>query len=236
MAQKYSRHLLCIIPCGGSSSRLGTGRNKCIEGKVPPLKLIVEFWRLRGIQQFAFIVGGDSALEVTRFARSLEPRSIIIDRENVTNLAQSLLLADDIVRDRFILALGDCINFGEFTVSWDVDFGVGTCITSVGELRKNYLVRSNNDTVSSLIEKPTKVEEVGLCGMGTFFLHRRVFEYIRRLNLPNQATSVDLTGALQLAIGGGEAVRPVYFKGEYINVTTADDIARVQKLAMEGTT
>lgn len=218
-----------MIPCGGESTRLGTGKNKCVEGKITTLEIVVEFWKRRGITHFIFIVGGDTASIVGDRARSLTPNAIVIDRRSTLNLGMAIYMIREMVLDRFIVALGDCVNFGEFLVPIDVDFGVGACIATKEETQKNYLVIPSPNGVSGLVEKPKSV--VGLCGMGTFFLHKRIFEYIKRLHLEAKATSVDLTGALQLAIGSGEIVSPIYFKGEYVNVTDASDIKKVQRLA-----
>lgn len=188
----------------------------------------MNFWRSRGVEHFICIVGGEHASETEQLVRDFAPQAVVIDRGTTVNLAQALLLAADLVDDRFILALGDCLNIGDFVSSWDVDFGIGVCITSVAEFRKNYAVHLSNSVVMQLVEKPTGA--LSLCGMGTYFLHRRIFDYIRRLRLPNEATSVDLTGALQLAIGSGEDIRPIYFEGTYINVTYPADVQRVEEL------
>lgn len=228
MASQHTQRIPCIIPCGGSSTRLGTGENKCLAGTVPPLAQVVDFWRSRGVDDFIFVVGGRHEKETVNTVEDVCPQGVILSRGNVVNLAQALLVAESWVKDRFILALGDCLNFGDFISPWDTDFGIGVCIASIEELRKNFLVGLNSHSIARLVEKPK--EEVGLCGMGTYFLHRRFFDYVRRLRLPAEATSVDLTGALQLAIGSGEEMSPVYFKGTYINVTYPVDVERAKEL------
>lgn len=228
MAKERSSYIPCIIPCGGSSTRLGTGENKCIAGSIPPLYWVINFWRSRGLTHFIFIIGGEHANETTQLAKELAPHAVFIDRGKTVNLASAILLTDDLVDDRFVLALGDCINIGDFVSQWDVDFGIGVCITDSPEFRKNYAVHLSNSTVMTLIEKPQGV--LSLCGMGTYFLHRRIFDYIRRLKLPTEATSVDLTGALQLAIGSGESMYPIYFEGTYINITYPQDVQRLEEL------
>lgn len=228
MASEHSRHVPCIIPCGGSSTRLGTGENKCLTGNVPPLAYVVDFWRKHGIEDFIFIVGGRHERETVNTIEDICPQGVTLSRGNIVNLAQALTIAESWVKGRFVLALGDCLNFGDFITSWDTDFGISVCIADVEELRKNFLVGLNSHSIARLVEKPK--DEVGLCGMGTYFLHRRFFDYVRRLRLPAEATSVDLTGALQLAIGSGEEMTPVYFKGTYINVTYPQDVKRAEEI------
>jgi len=228
MVTEYQRHIPCVIPCGGSSTRLGTGESKCLAGTIPPIVHVIDFWKSKGITNFIFIVGGEHMCETIKVVRQAVPDAFIVDRGKVVNLAKAILMVSDAILDRFILALGDCLNFGDFIAPWDVDFGVGVCLTDLTELRKNYLVSLNNHSVARLVEKPTK--DIGLCGMGTFFLHRRIFDYIHRLRLPDEATSVDLTGALQLAIGSGEEVYPIYFKGTYINVTYPQDVKQAEEM------
>lgn len=228
MASRHSRRIPCVIPCGGSSTRLGTGESKCLVGNTPPLAQVVQFWRTRGCENFIYIVGGEYAGDTYITIKTFDPQGTILDRGNTVNLAQALTIAEPLIQDRFILALGDCLNFGEFITSWDVDFGIGVCITDVEELRKNFLVGLSNNCITRLVEKPK--QEVGLCGMGTYFLHRKFFDYVRRLSLPPEATSVDLTGALQLAVGSGEVMVPIYFKGTYINVTYPHDVRYAEEV------
>jgi len=216
----------CIIPCGGSSTRLGTGQNKCLirVGNKTVLEHIVDFWRGR-VDGFIFIAGGDSYNDVVRVARKLGE---VIDRKDTVNLAAAICLAESYVGQRFVLALGDCLNIGKFVSSIDdVNFGIGVCIVSGYELRKNYLVEVSGGRVTRAIEKPTN--SFGLCGMGTYVMDKRVFNYIRRLNLSPKATSVDLTGALQLAINSEEGVAPMYFEGTYINITHPWDVDRAKE-------
>jgi len=194
----------------------------------PVLEHVVEFWQNRGIEDFVFIVGGETALAVSEYAQSTCHNPVVLDRGSIANLVKAIELAEPYIEDRFILALGDCLNFGEFIGEYP-PFGVGVCIASPYELAKSYLVHIDGQGVSRLVEKP-KVQS-GLCGMGTLFLDKQFFEYVRRLSLPDEATSVDLIGALQLAIGQGKTIEPVFFKGDYINITYPDDLATAKRLA-----
>jgi dTDP-glucose pyrophosphorylase len=198
-----------------------------VNGK-PILGYVVDFWKSRGVEGFIFIVGGDSAMGIVDYVTKVCPDSIVIDRRNITNLVKAIALSEPYIKDKFILALGDCLNFGHFIGKYP-EFGVGVCIADSYELSKSYSVQLDGLGVARLVEKPKN--PIGLCGMGTYFLHERVFDYIERLKLPNQATSVDLTGALQLAMGQGEVLQPVLFKGDYINVTYPDDLTTVERLA-----
>ena len=67
MVKEQQGHFQCLIPCGGSSTRLGLDRNKCLVevGGKTILAHVVDFWRGYNIEDFVFIVGGDSAKEVT---------------------------------------------------------------------------------------------------------------------------------------------------------------------------
>lgn len=231
MAKERKYAIPCVIPCGGNSTRLGTNYNKCLLEVYnrPVLSYVVDFWQALGIEDFVFIVGGDSAGEVVRCIAGMSlKRPVVVDREATTNLTKAVGLVKPHINDRFILALGDCVNSGSFVSPWQVDFGVGVCLNTIYELRKSYLVSTIGSRVATLVEKPK--EEIGLCGMGTYFLHKRIFDYIERLSLPDQATSVDLTGALQLAMGWGETILPIYYVGGYINVTYPADIETLKEV------
>jgi dTDP-glucose pyrophosphorylase len=228
MVKGVQRYFQCVIPCGGDSSRAKTNTNKCLlkAGKRTVLGHIVHFWKSKGIDDFIFIVGGNSAKAVTEHANELCKDPVIINRGDIANLMKAVNLAEPYIKDKFILALGDCVNFGKF-ISSQSPLGVGVCIVESKELRKSYLVQIDSRSVTKLIEKPPS-GMFGLCGMGTLFLDKRIFHYIKRLSLPEQATSVDLTGMLQIAMGEGENVKPVFFKGEYINVTYPEDFKKVE--------
>ena len=232
MATGQCRHLPCVVPCGGSSSRLELGENKClveINGK-PILGHVIEFWQSRHIESFILIVCGESASAISEYVKSVCNNPVILDRGNIVNLVKAIELAEPHIEDRFILALGDCLNFGRFLQKYP-PLGVGICIASPYELAKNYLVHLDGQEVAKLVEKPHS--PTGLCGMGTLFLDRRIFSYIRRLKLENKATSIDLIGALQLAMGQGEVIEPVFFSGNHINITYPDDLTTAKRLAQD---
>lgn len=221
----------CIVPCGGNGSRMAASTSKCLlkAGNKTLLEHIIEFWAARQVTEFIFIVGGEYANQVTKHVKKICHDPTIINRRNRNNLLSAIQLAEPYIKSRFVLALGDCLNFGEFVNEYEIP-GVGVCIAEEYELKKSYLVQIDSFGVTKLVEKP-KSKVPGLCGMGTMFFDRQLFDYIERLRLPRQATSVDLTGALQLAIGEGETVNPVFFKGSYINITYPQDLATADKLA-----
>ena len=227
-------HIPCVIPCGGNCTRLGTGHNKClikVAGR-PILEHIVSFWKGYGIERFIFVIGGNSAGEVARCIRQLSlARPIIIDRGTTLNLASAIRAVKPHIDGKFVLALGDCLNVGAFS---DVHLDDGDCMaigvlyTSEYELRKSYLVRLSGTTVVRVIEKPKT--DVGLCGMGSYILSSKIFDYMDMLELLPQATSVDLTGAIQLAIDKGEVIEPMHFHGFYINVTYPQDLETLKEV------
>jgi NDP-sugar pyrophosphorylase family protein len=224
----------CVIPCGGNSTRFG-GTNKCltqIQGK-SILRHNVDFWRNLGVDDFVFIIGGafkrELAVEISQLGLKA---TMVLDRGNMVNLSSAIHMAKDHVGNRFVLALGDCLNVGKFK-SRDVGkFGIGVAVTSIEELKKNYLVRVEKDTVTDLIEKPGDALmglDGKLTGMGTMFLSKEIFRYMEDVDFPPLATSVDLTGALKLAMEDGQDVRPVYFEGTYINMTSKEDLDTAEK-------
>lgn len=236
MVTEKQRHV-CVIPCGGASTRLGMHRNKClveVNGK-PVLQYVVEFWRQCDVHDFVFIVNGDGLAEIASVVATMQllRRPIFISRGDVANLALAITLANPYVDDTFILALGDCLQVGAFAKNWqNVQFGCGVCIASEYELRKSYLVEEKDQRVTRLVEKPDVSK--GLCGMGTWFLPRKVFEYIARLRLQPTATSANLADALQLMLDNDEKMYPVPFMGGYVNVTYPEDLETAKTLLTKG--
>ena len=235
MAETKSRRLPVIIPCGGASTRLGMHRNKCLVevNDKPILQYVVEFWRDNNIEDFIFIANSDGLSEVASFVATMKltNRPTFISRGDVANLALAVTLANPYVEENFVLALGDCLQVGKFGDWRGTSFGCGVCSASPYELRKSYSVETVEDCVTKLIEKPD-VDE-GLCGMGTWFLPRKVFEYIARLRLQPLATSANLAEALQSMINGGERMRAIQFVGEYVNITYPQDLETAKEMLKE---
>jgi NDP-sugar pyrophosphorylase family protein len=217
----------CIIPIAGLASRMGyipkTLLN--INGK-PLLHRIVEFWK-DDVDSFIFVARKEA---MSYLWEILPENAIVVFQERPQGLAHAILQVEKCVHDEeFIVALGDCLYNGVFEKRTGKLMGIGTLRTTEEELRKNFLVEHKEGIIKRLTEKPsgyTSSEQ--LCGMGVYFLHPPVFDYIRKANI--KPGGGDFTYILQ-SMSRDYKIVAVPFEGEYINVTYPEDIKKADAVA-----
>jgi len=217
-----------VVPCAGRSTRMGRDKATLpINGK-PLLLHVIDQWvdivdgvvAVAGKHNVDAIVGLDLPNKV----------QVVVQKEQ-KGLADAILQAEEWVGSRFVVNLGDCIVRGTFQ-EVDCDLGIGVWHTNnLLELNKSYLVGVRRGKVSYVQEKPGVVGDETFaynCGMGIYFLNEKVFDYIRRFK--GKPDGGDFTEVLQMMIDVGEEITPVWFDGEYINVTTPKDIEEAEKI------
>jgi dTDP-glucose pyrophosphorylase len=144
-------------------------------------------------------------------------------------LAQGLLLAIDRFSDPFITILGDEVYLD--THHADIlRFELGSAVAACGVLRtedkrqisKNYSVEIADGRIAGLEEKPLAPHN-DLLGVGTYLLHPRIADWIRRTSPSPRSGRVEFTDALLGAINGGEDILPIALGGQYFNINTMED-------------
>ena len=215
----------CVIPCAGQGKRMRSSIPKVllpIYGK-PILQHIVDQWK-PAVDSFVFVVGH----QWTEVIKLLPSGSSFIIQDEPRGLADAILLAEQNVKGKFIVALGDCIHKGYWEEDKKFDLGIGVWTTDFPgtELFKNYSVEISNGKVKKVLEKPSALTPNTYCGMGTYFLDTRVFDYIRKAKYTPGGG--DLTEVLQFMIDSGEEILPIYFQGEYINITYPKDLKKAE--------
>lgn len=211
----------CIIPCAGLSTRMNSNTPKPlikVNGH-PLLHYITDAW-MTSVERFIIIANSNNEPLLKHYCR-LDPVDIIVQREP-KGLADAILQAEPYVGDEFIVALGDCLYLGTFDVSnFKQGIGVWRTKSPGAEIFKNYLVEVKGDRISQLTEKPKELSKEGYCGMGVYFLNHNIFPYLQKL---------ELTEALQAMIEAKETLSPVWFNGDYINVTYPEDLTKAKEL------
>jgi len=216
----------CVIPCAGKGTRLGSELPKAlvpINGK-PLLQYVWEMWD--GCE-FIFVVGH----EKEKVIEILPKGSMWVEQKELTGTAHAILQAEPYVEDKFIVALGDCLQYGCFRAVEVVgDIGIGVWKgRDIYETKKSYLVGvTRGGLVWRVVEKPEYPTPRTNCGMGSFFFSKRVFDYIRETPV-GAKSEVGIVDTIQLMIEDGVQVSPVWFQGKYINVTYPDDIRTVER-------
>lgn len=215
----------CIIPCAGESSRMSLVPKSLllINGK-PLVKHIVDNWHPI-VDSFVFVLRRSA----TYFWEYLPRGSAIVFQDEPLGLADAILQAEGFVHGSFVVHLGDCVFSGHFETQVGLSIGVWET-TDEDEFLKSYSVEVINDLVTRVVEKPGRAPEGQklLCGMGTYFLDTRVFDYIRRTNAA--PSGGDFTEVLQAMIDDGIHLSPLYFHGQYVNVGSPEDIKKAEEV------
>ena len=193
----------CVIPCAGVSSRMCYIPKMLIQVKDKPvLAHIIDYWADK-VDDFIFVVRRQD----TFYWQFFPENSAIVFQDEPKGLADAILQAEPYVDGRFIVALGDCLQKGAFEFTENqADLGIGVWKTpSIKETKKSYLVSIDNGLVSRVKEKPKMLAKPPYnCGMGTYFLDQRVFEYIQEANV--SPGGGDFTAILQEMIDSGHAI------------------------------
>jgi len=143
-------------------------------------------------------------------------------------IAHAVKLAQKLVSPNFILVLGDCYCRGEFEFPESMKQGIGVWETEdKTAIRQSYSIEISNNKVTRVIEKPKQLIN-RYCGMGFYFLNSVLFEYIDKTGPSAIRNEVEITNVIQNMIDGGENVSPVFFKGNYINITYENDLERIK--------
>lgn len=219
----------CVILCAGKSTRMNSNLPKVLlplNGK-PLLYHVMEMWGCEP-KDFIFVLG----YKAGEVIKSIPEESVVAIQDFQNGIADAILQAEGLIKnEKFVVALGDCIQKGRWSFpKMSPMLGVGVWETDNHEaIKSSYSVELENGYVSKVIEKPKKVAN-NYCGMGTYFLDGRVFEYIRETPISPLRSEVEITDTIQLMINSGERVTPIFFKGEYLNITYLDDIQIAERI------
>lgn len=221
------KNLKCVILCAGKGRRTlphSSGKAKAmieINGK-PLLGYVVNYWK-RFTNHFIFVVGYKKE-QIMEFVKELPTNSQFVEQKELKGIAHALLCAESFLGNRFIVVLGDCICKGNFDFPKDMEQGVGVWKTNnLQDIKRSYSIEIRGDLISKVKEKPKRIIN-NLCGMGFYFFNRRVFDYIRLTKPSKLRNEIEITDVIQKMIDGGEKIRPVFFEGNYLNITYPKDL------------
>lgn len=221
--------ITCVVLCGGKGSRLFPLTLKHQKSMLPvlgrpALDHVIDFWRPLA-DRFVFVVKHRKD-EVQAHVGSLHLRAECVEPEELTGIADGIYRARELVGERFIVVLGDCICAGELRFPDQMQQGIVVWPTDRPEdIRRSYSVELSGDLVTRVVEKPTDLPN-DLCGTGFYFFDRRVFSYIERQQPSKLRGEKEITDVLQSMIDGGERLSAVGLNGGYVNVTFPEDLAR----------
>lgn len=224
----------CVVMCGGKSTRfspsLGHKSMALVKG-VPLIERVITAWTAY-TDDFIFVVkhGKEHLIE---FVETLPIKSEFVEPDALRGIADGLSYVEPLISDRFILVLGDCFHSGEFETAGGLRTGIGVLPSARPEqIRRNYAVFVRGDRVVRVEEKPERVE-TDLCGLGFYFFQADMFDYIRRTPPSPRTNELEITDVLQTMIDGGVDMKPVMLRGQYVNVTSEEDLGTIEAVLEE---
>lgn len=232
MSKSWS-NVKCVILCGGRGTRflpLSLKKQKGmieVNGK-PILWHVIEYWR-QFTNDFIFVVKYKKA-GIYRFVKTLPINTYFVEPKKLTGIANGVYQAKDIVGNKFIVTLGDCICKGSLKIPSLMDQGICVWETDNKEdIRRSYSVKIDKGLVSKVKEKPKRLSN-NLCGMGFYFFDRKVFGYIEKTAPSPLRNEIEITDVIQNMIDAGEKISPIFFKGDYLNITYTEDLKKAEEI------
>lgn len=227
------KEITCVILCGGRGSRflpLSLIKQKgMIEVNTKPiLGHIIDYWK-KFTDNFVFVLKYKKE-GIIDYVKSLSINYQFVEPEDLRGIANGIFYVKDYVTDCFIAVLGDCICKGQFDFPLNMEQGIGIWKTkNIDDIKRSYSVEIQNDRVSQVVEKP-KVLINDLCGTGFYFFNKKVFDYIQQTKPSALRNEVEITDVIQNIINAGEKIAPVFFHGEYVNITYTEDLNRAEEI------
>lgn len=225
------RGLKCVVLCAGRGTRataLFKERPKVmlqVRNK-PILGYVLDYWK-KYTNDFIFVVGYKKEY-IINFVKNLAVNSQFVEQKELKGIASALLCTEDLVSDYFIVVLGDCLCKGEFGFQTNMSQGLGLWDTpSIKDIKQSYSVEIRDSFISKVEEKPKQVIN-NLCGMGFYFFNKRIFDFIKLTKPSKLRNEVELTDAIQRMINAGEKLTPVFFRGDYLNITYPLDLQKAE--------
>lgn len=226
----------CVILAAGEGRRLSSfleDKAKAmieIRGK-PLLAYVIDYWK-EVADEFTFVVKYKKE-QIIDYVKTLPIRSQFVEQEELKGIGHALRYIEPLITDNFILVLSDCICRGEFLFPGKTFCGIGVWPTNREEdIRRSYSVEIKNNYVVRVVEKPKSLPN-DLCGVGFYFFDKRIFSYARRTPPSPLRNEIEITDVIQKMIDSGEKIVPVFFKGDYLNITYPEDLKTAEKILCE---
>jgi len=237
MSWLSSQGLKCVVLCAGKGSRIlpqsiEKAKVMISIADAPILKYVIDYWR-KFTRDFIFVVGYKKE-DMIKYAQQLPINYHFIEQKDPRGIADAVSCAQGLIPGRFIVVLGDCICKGGFNIPEGMEQGVGVWKTNnVEDIKQSYSIEIKDNLIVRVEEKPKNVFN-DLCGMGFYFFDQKVFNYIKITKPSNLRNEVEITDVIQNMIEAGEKISPVFFEGDYLNITYPEDLKKAEKIVQSG--
>ena len=223
----------CVVLCAGRGTRMGGDIPKVLQSVAgrPVVSWVIDFWKNQGVTEFIFVVGYKAYLVTEYIASNGVNGSKVAVQYEQKGIAHAVATVKNMVPEKFIVALGDCLQVGEFIYPDNFEQGYAVWRTDYGKaLAQGCAVRTRHGLVTGIDEKP----EVTVPGIGTYFFNRNVFNYIQITPTSKLRNEVEISDVIGNMVAHGETLHAVEFYGDFINVTYPRDIKKAEKLIEGG--
>ena len=188
----------------------------------PLLYWIVNYWK-QYTNDFIFVVGYKKD-KIIKYVKTLPINATFVEQEKLGGIAHAIAQTKNYISDNFIVVLGDCLCKGNFKFPENMVYGVGVWQTNnLEDIKRSYSVEHKDGLVKKVVEKPKEIPN-NLCGMGFYFFNKKVFDYIEKTPPSSLRNEIEISDVIQNMINDGEKVSPLFFEGQYLNVTYPEDI------------
>ena len=96
-------------------------------------------------------------------------------------------------------------------------------------IKRNFSVEVENDSIIRVVEKPNKISN-DLYGTGFYFFSKKVFDYIKQTWPSKLCGEVEITDVIQNMVDADEKISPIFFSGDYVNITYQEDLNEAKSL------
>ena len=229
----------CVVLCAGKGIRMGSEYPKVLIkiNDKPIIQYVIDFWKPY-VNRFVFVIGY-KGYEVIKYLHESELKNyIMVTQHEQKGIAHALLQAESKLSGNFVVVLGDCVQKGHFQYPKSLQLGCGVWNgAGLEEIYKSYSVfilscGDKDDWISKVIEKPKSIDDIenAHCGMGTYFMDVSCFKYIKNTEPSRLRNEIEITDVIQNMINEGEEITPVLFDGEYINMTSPEDVIEAERM------
>jgi dTDP-glucose pyrophosphorylase len=218
-----------VILAAGRGSRMGGETPKVlleVAGK-PILQHVIDYWK-DSVTDFVFVCGKNWERLTNYIAGTGLDHWTFIEQPEPRGIADAVHKTMNIVSDKFIVALGDCVQVGHFDYPANLELGCGIWATPYQKyLNQGCRVKvSWKGDIHKIIEK----DDADYPGIGTYFFDKRVFKYIKETKPSTVRNEVEISDVMENMIEDKLNIKAVPFYGDYINFTTPADVVYAEKL------
>lgn len=223
-----------VFICGGHGTRLprAAGLPKCMVRfhGVPLLeRLAARLLPLHDAPAPPLFVAAAGDPHVPALVRTLAPQATLLTQPLPDGVARAILLCHDLLHDPALVVLADTILEGTLELPLPAAPAVVVWPEAPAPAtRANFGVALDGDVVRDVIEKPA--DAAGLaCGTGLYLLTREVVARFAETPPDPDSGEHAITTALRCSLRGGVVWGVGTFRGTYVNVNGADDLARAER-------